>query len=253
MNADTRYGVVRSQTYEGHCTVCGQWSVFVDVSRPIRETYQCGNCRASMRERITAEAILAAYGNARHSSIKSLADDSGFNDLRIFEPGVSGPFRKVFSNLPSYQNSFFWEGLSPGEYRQNTRHEDLMALSFGDACFDLVLSCDILEHVRRPWVAFKEIRRVLRKGGCHVFSIPSLVPMASQTLRRVDTSTDKDIHLKPPHYHGDGRGGKSLVYTEFGADMFEALQRCGFQTVSIRGDHTDAERTRVNAFVSYAI
>ena len=94
---------------------------------------------------------------------------------------------------------------------------------------------------------------MLRKGGFHIFSIPSLIPMRSTTTYRVDTRTEKDIHIKEPYYHGDGRGGKSLVYTEYGADMFEGLRECGFQTFALRADHTDAERMRVNAFISLAV
>lgn len=34
-----------------------------------------------------------------------------------------------------------------------------------DESFDLVLSCDVLEHIDRPWLAAAEITRILRPGG----------------------------------------------------------------------------------------
>lgn len=244
---------VRASSYEGHCSVCGEWSTFNDMSPPVRETYQCGGCRASMRERVTAEAVMAVYGRAHHNSIAALSKDPACAELDIYEPGVSGAYRPYFSPLEKYVNSFYWDGLKPGEEKNGVRHEDLMALSFKDASFDLVISSDIFEHIRRPWVAFREVRRILRPGGFHIFSIPSLVKMRAVTTYRVDTRTDEDVHLKEPYYHGDGRGGKSLVYTEYGVDMFDILKDCGFQTFSIRADHSDAERMRVNAFITQAI
>lgn len=232
--------------------MCGAWATFADMSTPIRETYQCGQCRASMRERVMAEAILAVFGRATHTSLSTLVDDPRFAGLHIFEPGIAGAYRRLFRPLPHYANSFYWEDADPGEMRDGVRNEDLMNLTFESDSLDLVLSSDIFEHVRRPWQGFEEIWRVLRPGGFHIFTVPSLVPMPPKTLYRVDTTTDFDIHLKDPHYHGDGAGGRSLVYTEFGTDLFDRLADIGFDVWSVRADHADAERSRVNAFAARA-
>ena len=205
-----------------------------------------------MRERVTATAILSLHGRGRHASLASLAQDDAFARLDIYEPGVAGPYRPLFGELPRYRNSFYWEGAEPGELRNGVPHQDLMALSFDDASFDLVISSDIFEHVRKPKEGFAEIRRVLRPGGAHIFSLPSLVPMPPSSVDRVDTSGDTDVHVLEPRYHGDGRGGKSLVYTDFGSDLFDLLEEVGFQTLSVRDDHTDPERMRVNAFIAIA-
>lgn len=243
----------RNQTYDGYCSVCGNESVFKDMSQSIRETYQCVTCRASLRERVTADGILNSFGCARYLSLAMLVKDEAFQALDIFEPGISGAYRSYFSGLPSYTTSFFLEDLQPGEMRNGIRSEDLMNLSFSDASFDLVISSDILEHVRHPWKAFEELRRVLRPGGLHIFSIPILTPIRPTTRYRVDTSNNEDVHILEPHYHGDGRGGKSLVYVDYGADLFDKLAECGFRTFNVRSDHTDAERRRVNALVTIAV
>lgn len=244
---------MRADKYSGLCSVCGEWSLFINNSKSIRETYQCIKCNASMRERVTADGILTIYSCARHTSLASLITDKTFSALSIYEPGISGAYRSYFSKLENYINSFYFEGVKPGEEKDGVRNEDLMSLSFQTNSFDLVISSDIFEHIRRPWLAFKEIRRVLKLGGFHIFSIPTLVPLKLETTYRVDTTTDQDIPIKELYYHGDGRGGKSLVYTEFGADIFDKLHELGFQTFSIRTDHTDDERLRVNAFVTQAI
>ncbi len=42
---------------------------------------------------------------------------------------------------------------------------DAMALEFADSSFDFVYSYHTLEHIQDPFLALKEIRRVLREGG----------------------------------------------------------------------------------------
>src|SRR5581483_8934063 len=34
-----------------------------------------------------------------------------------------------------------------------------------DASYDIVISCDVFEHIDRPWLAAAEISRILRPGG----------------------------------------------------------------------------------------
>jgi len=43
--------------------------------------------------------------------------------------------------------------------------DDGRPLPFEDASFDAVVAKDILEHLQRPWLLVREIRRVLRPGG----------------------------------------------------------------------------------------
>ena len=240
----------RAPSYDGWCKVCGQKVTFTDMSRPVRETFQCAHCRASMRERVTAAAILAVHGQGRAASLADLVGLPRFAGLAIYEPGVAGAYRGFLKDLPGYQNSFYWDGGVPGQEMNGVRHEDLMHLSFADQSFDLVITSDIFEHIRHPWVAFEEVRRVLKPGGTHIFSLPALRPMQEDTVYRVDTSGPDDVHILEPYYHGDGRGGKSLVYTDYGADFLDRLQQHGFRTFEISDDHVDAERRRVVAFVS---
>jgi SAM-dependent methyltransferase len=224
---------------------------FSDVKLSIRETYQCDECKASLRERVTADAIISVYGRGQERSLSALISKNfDFKSLNIYEVGVSGAYRTFFSKHKKYTNSFFWEAVSLGSEKEGVRCEDLTSLTFPDTVFDLVITSDIFEHVRKPWMAFDEIHRVLKSGGYHIFSIPTLTPMPAETIYRFDTNGDDDKHILEPRYHGDGRGGSSLVYTDFGADIFQTLQKRGFDTFSITSDHLDRERHRVNAFIS---
>lgn len=210
--------------YEGLCAVCGEHGEFKREKYAIRETYFCQNCRASLRHRCQAEAILGWHGDSTCHSIANLANLESFRALSVYEPGLVGPYRREFSSLPSYHLSYFWEDCPTGEEREGIRNEDLMNLTYPDNRFDLIITSDIMEHIRRPYEAFGEIKRVLKPGGAHVFSIPVLDPLPKKTIYRVDTSGDEDINLLPPRYHIAGTGDKSLVYTEYGEDMIARLK-----------------------------
>ncbi len=52
------------------------------------------------------------------------------------------------------------------------QHGRITALPFADACFDLVVACDVIEHVEDDRQVFSELRRVMKSGGRLVFSVP---------------------------------------------------------------------------------
>jgi SAM-dependent methyltransferase len=54
---------------------------------------------------------------------------------------------------------------------------DACRLPFGDACADLVLLLDVLEHLKTPEVALLEATRVLKPGGRLVLQVPFLYPL----------------------------------------------------------------------------
>lgn len=49
---------------------------------------------------------------------------------------------------------------------------DLRRAPFPDGAFDFVLCCHVLEHIREEGAALREIRRLLRPGGCGVVQVP---------------------------------------------------------------------------------
>jgi SAM-dependent methyltransferase len=125
-----------------------------------------------------------------------------------------------------------------------------MSLTFADDSFDVVVTSDIFEHIRHPMVGFAEVRRVLRPGGLHVFSIPSQLPLRSRTLIRVDTSGDEDVMLLDPAYHLGPGNSRHLVYNEFGRDLIDQLGDLGLPTELVRFDVPDTEASRLVTWVS---
>ena len=213
--------------YVDRCSVCGHTGYLRREGLSVRETFQCGICKASLRYREQARLILNHFSREGSERLADLAAEPEFQNLKIYEPGLIGPFRKFFQKMPHYHTSYFWNDVEPGESREGVQCQDLMNLTYEDDSFDLVLSSDIFEHVRKPFVGFKEVNRVLKPGGFHIFSIPLERPMSSTTVFRVDTSGPEDVFVLPEHYHSAPMGGKSLVYTDFGEDMVEIMAADG--------------------------
>ena len=120
-------------------------------------------------------------------------------------------------------------------------------MTFADENFDVVITEDVFEHIRDYKKGFREVYRVLKKGGYHIFTVPCFFD--KPTLVRVDTSGDEDIHLLPPEYHRDRIRGKILAYRTFGIDIFEILEKIGFETTVDFSSYVDR---RYGIFDSYA-
>ena len=126
--------------------------------------------------------------------------------------------------------------------RTQARCENLEHLTFPDATFDLLITQDVMEHVFDPEAAFREIGRVLKPSGVHIFSVP-LVNKAARTRRRARRETSgKIIHLQEPEYHGnpvDPDG--SLVTMDWGYDIASLItSTVGMPTIIIQIDALDS-------------
>jgi SAM-dependent methyltransferase len=169
-----------------------------------RENYFCAWCRRNWRMRQLAEAVWPHLAGAD-----------------VYEPATHGVLVPRLHRLArSYVVSEYFDGAEPGEIRDGVQHQDLQRLTFSDASFDLVITSEVFEHVADPWQGFRELRRVLRPGGRHVFTVPSIP----------GTETGSRDGL-PPVVHGDPvRPEGALVMTDFGDDLPALLAPLGFET-----------------------
>jgi SAM-dependent methyltransferase len=217
------------------CAFCGEIAISRrGASRSVREGFHCPKCCVGLRWRNQAAAILDAVAMGRALSLKQALEMGLFDGLTIYEPAFHGPFVNLFHGEKNYVRSYFWDGLPPGAVRDGLRCEDLTRLTYGSEVFDLIITSDLFEHVFKPEAAFREIYRVLKPGGVHVFSLPVRWPFPVASVARARRHGGQIEHLLPPVYHRGGDGSDSLVVTDWGADLITLLDGIGFKTHASR-------------------
>lgn len=187
----------------------------------------CLFCRSVPRHRLVATVLAEKLGTGR--PLRELAAKGSTQDL--FVAANTGPLvRGLGRDLTRVSRSEFQADVPRGGHLpqgDGATCQDLQELTYADNSFDIVVTEDVFEHVRNPDAAFAEIARVLRPGGCHIFTVP--IELDRRTLTRVDTTGSEDVLLMEPEWHGDG-AGRVLSYRTYGYDLFESLQRFGFDT-----------------------
>ena len=233
-----RYGPVAltGRWNPGRCPICEGRTVFAQMGPSLRNDYRCLRCRSIPRQRALLSVLSELFPRWRA--------------LRIYEAGGSGPSTdKLRRECSGYVASQYHPTWARGEVRDGVRAEDLEALSFDAASFDLVVTQDVFEHVLRPDQAFAEIGRVLVAGGAHVFSVP-LFPRVTTIVRAAPSPDGGIVHLLEPDYHKDPVDPSgALVVREWSADIADFIHRhSGLVTtihtvrdrrLGIDGDHRD--------------
>src|SRR5690606_1681817 len=129
------------------------------------ETGVCPGCHLGSRMRALVDYLRNRLGAASPGRVYAAEQTTpSFAVLRSMYPGIVGSEFLGADYRSGVQLRKGWFGT--------LRHEDLTALSFDDASFDLAITQDVFEHVPDYRAAFREIRRVLAPGGDLVFTIP---------------------------------------------------------------------------------
>ncbi len=225
------------------CYICGALYKLPDPQTVtnFRETRLCPKCGASKRKSDLARVVLKVIGS--DASCLSEANDD-LRELKIYLLESRGPIHAVLSNSPNLMCSEYWNDVSPGDTRGKVRCEDVQNLTFPDASFDIVITQDVFEHVPNAEAGFKEIHRVLKPGGYHIFTVPFDRRLAC-SVARARVEGKEIMHLLPAVYHGDSlRYGGCLVFTDFGPDLIGMLERVGFEV----GTYEDERPEYVNGY-----
>ena len=234
--------------YLGRCNICGQYTFFVCIDAlAVRNNMYCPFCRSSSRKRHVAKVLL----NRITPHAVTINDVSRVGKYHIYNADVDDAFGKVLNNYESYVCSNFTPGIAPGtEISPRIFCQNLEDLSFADESFDIVITEDVFEHLKYPEKGFKEVHRILKTGGYHIFTVPCYFDRP--TLVRVDTSGDKEVQLLPPEYHGDRIRGKILAYRTFGIDIFPLLTKIGFETRVDFSNYLDRKSGIFDSYVFYS-
>jgi len=147
-----------------------------------------------------------------------------YKELTIHEssPANRGTSPKLRKDCPRYSASQFFPSVTTGSTHgpSGFRCENLEAMTFADQSFDLFITQDVMEHIFDPAAAFKEIARVLKPGGAHIFTAPLINKGNKSECWASRTDEGEIIHHHEPEYHGnpvDASG--SLVTMHWGYDI----------------------------------
>jgi len=220
----------------GYCPVCGRLTVFVLWGENLRETGTCAICRSKNRQRQIAYVLCAAISEQAGFSIRRLADLHRVASFSLYNTEATGALHAALLSLPGYVASeYFGPERVPGEVVGGVQHEDLTNLSFPDCSFDVVLSSEVFEHIPEPYRAHREVWRVLRPGGRHIFTVPFHQTGYLDDVLAEPGEGDKPLIVRRALYHDDPLRPKgALVYTIFSLEMLIQLRRIGFRTYMYR-------------------
>ena len=225
------------------CNVCGQRGhPFFDFPDPVlrrehgighlRETLQCRACGATMRHRTLATMLLRALSARSGRTIPKITEvrAQDLAGLHVLDTDAFSPISRRLKQWPGYFISSFRPDLpfdteiEPCYVNVNLEH-----MGFETDSFDIVMTSDVMEHVRGIENAHDEIARILRTGGQYIFTVPYDPAIAGHKIL-VDTSGEQDVTLEEPHYHGDPLTGGILAYRIFGQQIFADLSALGLNT-----------------------
>ncbi|HYR75271.1 MAG TPA: glycosyltransferase [Pyrinomonadaceae bacterium] len=232
--------------HPGRCNICGNDTLFFyNDPASYRESLVCGECLTTSRYRSIARGILRAIQELTGIDAESVAelDPLAGKALRIYDTQVPFYFEACAYPVPDLLSSCKWIELQTSQYHPqqacglrlggNITNQNLEALTYSDSSFDIVITSDVMEHVRLHNRAHQEIRRVLKPGGIYLFTVPHFRDR-HQTFFRVAVADPedpaKDVFITEKEYHGDANSedGRALSYRSYGTDIDETLRALGF-------------------------
>ena len=209
------------------CSVCGSANVLcTSPEENYRESFVCGSCFALARTEALARAVVLRLARKGETSLAEISQER--RRCKVHEFGFVGAIADILRGQSWFSMSEYFESTPVGEVGpKGIRCEDLTQLTFPDESFDIAISQDVLEHVPDPVATFREIARVLRSGGTHIFTVPQDLGLP-RSVTRARVTGGVLLHLQPAEYHGDPvRSEGALVFTDFGADLPEIVERAG--------------------------
>jgi GT2 family glycosyltransferase/SAM-dependent methyltransferase/glycosyltransferase involved in cell wall biosynthesis len=232
----------------GRCTVCGRATRFFFTDRALwRESLTCEHCLSTSRYRSIARGVLRAIedvAGVKSDALATLPHAAGGRRLKAYDTQPPFYWIPCAYPVPDLLKKTGWidvalsqykpdrpmgEALAPGITNQN-----LERLTYESESLDIVITSDVMEHVRLDDLAHQEIHRVLRPGGVYLFTVPHDMQRDDTLVRvRVDDPANaaSDVMVMEPEYHGDtnGDGSGVLAYRLYGRSLVQHLEELGFE------------------------
>ena len=157
------------------CNVCG-WKGARFTDDPWHSGTVCPSCRSQVRHRLLA------------AMLDGLADAPGLSEMDLLagrEVLHFAPERQLRGRIACCARRYVTADFDRGDCDLKL---DMSGMpSVVDASFDMLIACDVLEHVPEDRKALGEARRVLRRGGNAIFTVPQ---------KDSPATTDEDATVK---------------------------------------------------------
>ena len=195
-----------------------------------------------------------AINELKGLSVSSLATlpRTGNKQLSIYDTQTPFYYQHCAYPLPDLLKATGWINVKLSLFKperklgevisQGVTNQNLECLTLPDASLDIVITSDVMEHVRLDDRAHREIYRVLKPGGIYLFTVPNDRSF-EKNLTRVQVTdpndSSKDVYLLEPEYHGDANrddGGGILAYRTYGKELEVFLTSLGFEVRYERED-----------------
>lgn len=199
----------------GICPCCEKEVTFFSNNPWLRDHFICSHCRSFPRQRALMSAIAKYYPDWRNRLI--------YESSTSFKRGVSPRLKEECSY---YTTSQFYPNLKLGEIVDDHSNQSLESLTYDDNTFDLVITQDVMEHVNDPEKAFKEIARILKPIGRHIFTVPMINRFKKSERWAYINKKGEPEFIDNPDFHGPWP-----VTMHWGYDIVEFIENSsGLQT-----------------------
>lgn len=190
-----------------HCNICG-WKAARLTDDPWHAGTVCPVCRSQVRHRMLG-AMLDGL-----CTVPGLA----LNELLLAKDILHfAPERQLRDRIRTAAKAYTTADYERGDC---DLHLDMSAMpSVADQSYDVVIACDVLEHVPDDRAALRELRRILRPGGLAVLTVPQ---------KDSPAETDEDPSVTDEADREKRFGQKDHVRM-FGDDFAERVRTAGFE------------------------
>lgn len=196
--------------HQGRCPICEAVVTFTAKNLWFRDSLLCSGCGSIPRERALFKVIFDTFPDYKKLSIHESS------------PSNRGASPKLKRECRNYSSSQFFSNVTPGSVDISTgfRCENLESLTFPDNSFDILVTQDVMEHIFDYEKAFKEIARVLKPGGAHIFTVPIINKGKPSECWASRSERGEIVYHHEPEYHGNPVDAKgALVTMHWGYDI----------------------------------
>jgi len=209
------------------CNVCG-WEGRSFTDDQWHPGTICPECGSQVRHRMLAAALDGM------SNLPGLDEKTLLSGKRILH---FAPERQFRNRISKAAGKYVTADCERGDCDLRL---DISAMpSVPDQSFDVVISCDVLEHVPDDLTAMREILRILGPGGTAILTVPQMDPPAR---------TDEDPCVLSETEREKRFGQKDHVRM-YGDDFPSRLEQAGFVISTLV--HTSFFRAALESHVLY--